>query len=40
VGWVLRRALIFAAPLVWRKYKERRSRKAVRKTTEVASSPT
>jgi hypothetical protein len=27
VGWFLRRALIFAAPFVWRKYKERRRSK-------------
>ncbi len=26
MGWLLRRALILAAPFIWRKYKERRRR--------------
>lgn len=37
VGWFLRRALIFAAPFVWRKYKERRRSKGAPSTSKGAS---
>jgi len=37
VGWFLRRALIFAAPIVWGKYKERRRRKAAPPTGKDAA---
>jgi hypothetical protein len=37
MGWLLRRVLIFAAPFVWRKYKEQRRRKAASPATKDAA---
>ena len=37
LGWLFRRVLILAAPFVWRKYTERRRKKAAPPATKGAA---